>query len=302
MKFPKALMLATLSSKAAVSYAASSDVPANYYAYVTEDTTPVCGKHHGNKRLCNLFVSCFPATFDTGITGEKWCPKTCENLVKYYPRQLCNEHNWNQVQAKKFTVEETNNQVCYTRPKQGKQCVTVDSFVDISVNDQGTTVEAAYVPLPPVQQSVPKTKEQVMSEKRSETVEQAGGSSCPGDGTNPNCLQFKLYWDNMDGTRNDFDMAIIPPSGGFLFYYASRTLAGGVCEIDGDQNTDYPVSNIYFADAPSGQYRVAVRNRIGDYGPIDAWIEVTRGNGYKKLYPFSFTRGRINMNCFTMYV
>ena len=164
----------------------------------------------------------------------------------------------------------------------------------------GTAPNLEAVVAPPVTEA-PKTAEQVVSEKIAKTVEDAGGSMCPGNGNNPNCLQFKLYWDNMDGTRNDFDIAVIPPTGGFL-WYASKNVGGGVCEIDANESTDYPVENIYFADANKGPYRVAMRNRAGSYGPIDAWIEVTRGNGYKKLYPFSFTRGRINMNCFTMYV
>ena len=147
MKSPNTWMLMALSAQAVTTFAATSDIPANYFAYVSQETTPVCQKHHEKSRLCNLFVSCFPETFNTGKTGEKWCASTCDNFVKYFPRQMCKEHNWNQVQADKFDIDEANQQVCYTRPKQGTQCVSVESFVDIAGDDQGQTVgiRAAFV-------------------------------------------------------------------------------------------------------------------------------------------------------------
>lgn len=121
---------------ATLALVSSASQPRSYVDYVSDDDRPVCMKHYEKNRLCNLFLSCFPSLWESGITGEKWCPEACDKFQNFFPRQMCKDDHWNWRNALKFDIDESSNEVCYTKNRRvGRQCINVNNFVDVSTEE-----------------------------------------------------------------------------------------------------------------------------------------------------------------------
>lgn len=70
-------------------------------------------------------------------------------------------------------------------------------------------------------------------------------------------LQIILAWDD----RNDLDLHVLCPNNEHIFF-GHRRGCGGVLDVDANANgrttSDTPVENVYWADPPSGTYKVVV--------------------------------------------
>merc|ERR1719220_646022 len=120
--------------------AVPTGAPGDYLGYVTRSETdkPVCKKHWDDGRMCNLWLSCHFDQFKSGITGQKHCADACGLLNKYFPREMCDEHHWNEINAGKFDYNSDTKTVCYNKnAATGRQCVQVEHFVYFGTNDQG---------------------------------------------------------------------------------------------------------------------------------------------------------------------
>ena len=89
-------------------------------------------------------------------------------------------------------------------------------------------------------------------------------------------VQFSLLWE----TPQDLDLHCYTPNGGHIHWPSdSRTADGGTLDVDAqfDELMEHPVENIYFKEAPEGDYRVFVRN-CSDVAVDQAFVRVKVGD------------------------
>ena len=122
--------------------------------------------------------------------------------------------------------------------------------------------------------------EDAYNEEIDDRREEAGGQT--GE------LVVTLSWNNVD----DLDLSVIEP-GGFLINHGNRISPNGG-ELDVDQNyrnrTTTPIENVYWADAPSGTYRVRIilfqRKATSAGARIPVTVQISR-NGQRELKTFN---------------
>lgn len=114
-------------------------------------------------------------------------------------------------------------------------------------------------------------------------------------------VQVSLIWDNPPGQETDLDLYVTAPSGETLSYRNRTSACGGFLDTDA-QHERNPVENItWTSSAPSGEYRVQVRNCNGETKKQfkvrivqDGWqicAKVIRSSaGYDTVFVTSFRR------------
>ena len=256
----------------AAAFAVSASALNSYEEYVAEDERPVCGKHYdeNKNRLCNLFLSCHFDKFQSGITGEKWCPQACANFLECFPRQMCKDDHWNQANALKWEINEDANEVCYTKnPTVGRQCVAVQGFCDMG----------APAPNP------------------AEQIAIAGATPC----NDPGCVGITLMWNNEGDVRNDLDIYVDGPEG--TIYYGRTSVGSGYLDTDAGQGTMSAVENVaWTTGAPRGSYTVRVDNYSqSGSGAKDYTVAVRTDGGAFEIFQGSISSSRGDMDVITSF-
>ena len=128
-------------------------VPTNYEDYIppSERTNPagtdhICWKQVSAQNMCELWMKCHYDVFGIGANPRSaantasWCPKTCNVLNKFFPKEMCTSHHRMPIIGNRWVVDEVAKTACYSQPNQPVKCVSFEGEI-VSILSYGSPVD-----------------------------------------------------------------------------------------------------------------------------------------------------------------